>query len=55
MEQGVAFYLPQEMELVLLVNSPVSSADTFDALLLNIVFNAYTSNIVETQMNLAKQ
>ena len=26
MEQGVAFYLPQEMELVLLVNSPVAFA-----------------------------
>jgi hypothetical protein len=26
MEQGIAFYLPQEMELVLLVDSPVALA-----------------------------
>ena len=43
-EQSVAFYLPFEMELVLLVNSPVTSLDSF---LYTIVSNAYTSNIVE--------
>jgi Beta-lactamase len=43
-EQSVAFYLPGEMELVLLVNSPVTSEDTF---LYTVVSNAYTNNIVE--------
>jgi hypothetical protein len=43
-ERSIAFYLPGEMELVLLVNSPVSSADTF---LYTVVSNAYTNNIVE--------
>jgi hypothetical protein len=43
-EQSVAFYLPGEMELVLLVNSPVTSGDTF---LYTVVANAYTNNIVE--------
>lgn len=42
-EQSVAFYLPREMELVLLVNSPVTSADSF---LYTIVANAYTNSIV---------
>ena len=50
-EQSVAFYLPREMELVLLVNSPVTSADTF---LYQLVANAYTSNIVELQIDVAK-
>jgi hypothetical protein len=50
-EQSVAFYLPREMELVLLVNSPVTSADTF---LYQLVANAYTSNIFELQINVAK-
>jgi hypothetical protein len=50
-EQSVAFYLPREMELVLLVNSPVTSSDTF---LYKLVADAYTSNIVELQLNLAK-
>ena len=43
-EQSVAFYLPLEMELVLLVNSPVTSMDSF---LYTVVSNAYTENIVE--------
>jgi hypothetical protein len=43
-EQSVAFYLPLEMELVLLVNSPVTSADSF---LYSVVSNAFTNNIVE--------
>jgi hypothetical protein len=50
-EQSVAFYLPPEMELVLLVNSPVTSADTF---LYQLVANAYTSNIFELQIKVAK-
>ena len=43
-EQSVAFYLPAQMELVLLVNSPVTSGDSF---LYTIVSNAYTNNIVK--------
>jgi hypothetical protein len=50
-EQTVAFYLPREMELVLFVNSPVTSADDF---LYNIVSNAYTGNIVALRLNLPK-
>jgi hypothetical protein len=42
-EQGVLFYLPHDMELVLLVNSPVGSPPQF---LYTLVANAYTSNIV---------
>jgi hypothetical protein len=44
MEQGVAFYLPLEMELVVLVNSPVSSPPA--EFLYSLVANAYTDNIV---------
>ena len=43
-EQSVAFYLPGQMELVLLVNSPVTSMDSF---LYTVVSNAYTNNIVK--------
>jgi hypothetical protein len=50
-EQTVAFYFPREMELVLFVNSPVTSSDTF---LYNIVANAYTGNIIEFQLNLLR-
>jgi len=50
-EQTVAFYFPREMELVLFVNSPVTSADNF---LYDIVANAYTGNIVEFQLNLLR-
>ncbi len=42
-EQGVLFYLPHDMELVLLVNSPVGSPPLF---LYTVVADAYTSNIV---------
>ena len=50
-EQSVAFYLPREMELVLLVNSPVSSTDTF---LYTVVSNAYSNNIFKHHVHLAK-
>jgi CubicO group peptidase (beta-lactamase class C family) len=50
-EQSVAFYLPREMELVLLVNSPVSSMDTF---LYTVVSNAYSNNIFKHHVHLAK-
>lgn len=50
-EQSVAFYLPREMELVLLVNSPVTSSDTF---LYKLVADAYTGNIVELELNVPK-
>ncbi|HYB31729.1 MAG TPA: serine hydrolase domain-containing protein [Solirubrobacteraceae bacterium] len=43
MEQAVLFYLPDEMELVLLVNSPVGPRGEF---LYSLVANAFTSNIV---------
>jgi len=46
MEQSVAFYLPANMELVLLVNSPVNSSAP-GQFLYSVVANAYTSNIVE--------
>lgn len=42
-EQGVLFYLPHDMELVLLVNSPVGSPAQF---LYTVVADAFTSNIV---------
>jgi len=42
-EQGVAFFLPLNMELVVLVNSPVGPADQF---LYTVVSDAYTAHIV---------
>jgi CubicO group peptidase (beta-lactamase class C family) len=42
-EQGVLFYLPHDMELVLLVNSPVGAPPQF---LFTVVADAYKSNIV---------
>jgi hypothetical protein len=42
-EQAVLFYLPHDMEFVLLVNSPVGSPPQF---LYSLVADAYTSNIV---------
>jgi hypothetical protein len=42
-EQAVLFYLPHDMEFVLLVNSPVGSPPDF---LYSLVADAYTSNIV---------
>jgi Beta-lactamase len=42
-EQSVLFYLPHDMEFVLLVNSPVGTPPQF---LYSLVANAYTSNIV---------
>ncbi len=42
-EQGVLFYLPHDMEFVLLVNSPVGTPPQF---LYSLVADAYTSNIV---------
>jgi hypothetical protein len=45
-EQSIAFYLPANMELVLLVNSPVNSSAP-GQFLYSVVANAYTSNIVE--------
>lgn len=42
-EQGVLFYLPHDMELVLLVNSPVGAPPQF---LYTVVADAYTNNIV---------
>jgi CubicO group peptidase (beta-lactamase class C family) len=41
-EQGVAFFLPQNMELVVLVNSPVGAAGQF---LYTVVSDAYTASI----------
>ena len=43
MEQGVLFYLPHDMEFVLLVNSPVGTPPQF---LYSLVADAYTSNIL---------
>jgi hypothetical protein len=43
MEQAVLFYLPHDMEFVLLVNSPVGTPAEF---LYTLVANAYTSSIV---------
>ena len=42
-EQAVLFYLPHDMEFVLLVNSPVGSPQQF---LYSLVADAYTSNII---------
>jgi CubicO group peptidase (beta-lactamase class C family) len=51
MEQGVAFFLPLDMELVVLVNSPVgpigSSSDPPGQFLYTVVSDAYLENIVE--------
>jgi CubicO group peptidase (beta-lactamase class C family) len=41
-EQSVLFYLPENMELVVLVNSPVSASNLF---LYTLVSNCYTQNI----------
>jgi hypothetical protein len=43
-EQGVLFYLPQNMELVVLVNSPIGPP--YPESLFAVVSYAYTSNIV---------
>lgn len=43
-EQGVAFFLPLNMELVVLVNSPVGPADQF---LYTVVSDAYAAHIEE--------
>jgi Beta-lactamase len=42
-EQGVLFYLPQDMELVVLVNSPIGPKDS--GYLAQLVYNAYQNNI----------
>jgi len=42
-EQGVLFYLPQDMELVVLVNSPIGPDD--NGILASLVYDAYNSNI----------
>jgi hypothetical protein len=44
MEQGVAFFLPQNMELVVLVNSPVGEGPT-GQFLYTLVSRAYTTSI----------
>ncbi len=41
-EQSVVFFLPDDMELVVLVNSPINATSSF---LASIVQNAYTQNI----------
>jgi hypothetical protein len=46
MEQGVAFFLPQNMELVVLVNSPVGQGPT-GQFLYTIVADTYTAHIEE--------
>jgi hypothetical protein len=43
-EQGVLFYLPEDMELVVLVNSPIGSNEP-DVNLGSLVYNAYKNNI----------
>jgi hypothetical protein len=43
-EQGVLFYLPEEMELVVLVNSPIGPNEP-DVDLGSLVYNAYSNNI----------
>jgi CubicO group peptidase (beta-lactamase class C family) len=45
-EQGVAFFLPQNMELVVLVNSPVGEGPAGE-FLYTVVSDAYTGHIVE--------
>ena len=47
MEQGVAFFLPQNMELVVLVNSPVGSTGEF---LYTIVSETFTAHIEELSL-----
>ena len=47
MEQGVAFFLPQDMELVVLVNSPVGSTGEF---LYTIVSETFTAHIEELSL-----
>ena len=45
-EQGVLFYLPDEMELVVLVNSPIGPTDGVNGYNLgSLVYNAYHNNI----------
>jgi CubicO group peptidase (beta-lactamase class C family) len=46
-EQGVAFFLPLNMELVVLVNSPVVQDDPIEDLLYPFVSSAYTYHIEE--------
>ena len=46
-EQGVAFFLPLNMELVVLVNSPVGPADQF---LYTVVSDAYAAHIEELRV-----
>lgn len=41
-EQGVAMYLPEDMELVVFVNSPINATQSF---LETVVLNAYNANI----------
>jgi hypothetical protein len=45
-EQGVAFFLPLNMELVVLVNSPVGDGPT-GQFLYTVVSDAYTAHIEE--------
>jgi hypothetical protein len=45
-EQGVAFFLPLNMELVVLVNSPVGEGPT-GQFLYTVVSDAYTAHIEE--------
>ena len=47
MEQGVAFFLPQDTELVVLVNSPVGSTGEF---LYTIVSETFTAHIEELSL-----
>jgi len=42
MEQSLAYFLPQDMELVVLTNSPVSSPGKFFR---DVVTNIYVANI----------
>jgi hypothetical protein len=46
-EQGVAFFLPLNMELVVLVNSPVGPMGQF---LYTVVSDAYTAHIEELRV-----
>jgi len=41
-EQSVAFFLPDDMEMVVLVNSPINATSSF---LASVVQNAYTQNV----------
>ena len=49
MEQGVAFFLPLNMELVVLVNSPVGEGPT-GQFLYTIVSDAYAAHIEELRV-----